>query len=72
MTFELRSKVLEGIEHSLAVKAFLIFSVAPFHLAVVSGGVWFDTLVLDSEPLQSLLKQRQMRVVVATIVGGEL
>ncbi len=39
MTFELGFKVLEGIEDSWAVKAFMIFPVVPFDLAVVSGDV---------------------------------
>lgn len=44
---ELPAKVVEGIEGMVVVKAFLVFPVAAFHLAVVAGRVRTDQLVPD-------------------------
>ena len=45
---ELPTKVVEGIERVLVVKAFLIFAVAAFHLAVMTRGVRTNQLVADA------------------------
>ena len=44
---ELPTKVVERVEGMLVVKAFLVFPVAAFHLAVMTGRVRADQLVPD-------------------------
>jgi len=51
VTFELRSKILEGVKQGFTIKAFLVFSMASFHLSIVSGGVWLDAFMVDLEQL---------------------
>ena len=50
-------EVLEAVELAAGIKLFLIFSVAAFNLAIVSGGKGLDPLVSDAQLLQSFLKQ---------------
>ena len=45
---ELATKVVERIEGMLVVKAFLVFPVAAFYLAVVARGVRTDQFVTNA------------------------
>lgn len=60
MTFQLCSKIREGIEHGTAVKPLLVFSMTPFYFAIMPGCVRFDALMVDAKFCQGLLKQGQM------------
>ena len=39
--------VVEGIKLVVGIEVFIVFAVAAFNFSVVSGGVWFDELVLN-------------------------
>ena len=54
---ELPTKVVEGIERVLVVKAFLVFAVAAFHLAIVTRRIRPDKLVADPQLLQCRFKK---------------
>ena len=45
---ELPTKVGEGVERVLAVEAFLVFTVAAFHLAIVAWCVRADQFMADA------------------------
>ena len=56
---ELPTKVGEGVETVVGVETFLVFAVAAFDLAVVTGRVGADQLVEDTEFSGGAFKQRR-------------
>ena len=56
---KLFGKVIKGIEGVAGVELLIIFSVATFYFAVMSGGKGFDFLVPDAEFGQCFLKESQ-------------
>ena len=54
---EMPTKVGEGVEGTLVVKAFLIFTVAAFHLTVMARCVRMDQFMADTQLLQRCFKK---------------
>ena len=57
MISELFLKVIQGEEKADRIKAFLVFPVATLHLAIMSGRVRTDQLMLDAQPSGGFLKK---------------
>ena len=70
MDSELLGEVIEGVETVIGVKAFLVLSMASFHLAVVTRRVRTDQLMTDTKLSNSFLKQgRDLSLTVGETVG---
>ena len=72
MDSELLGEVIEGVETVIGVKAFLVLSMASFHLAVVTRRVRTDQLMImtDTKLSNSFLKQgRDLSLTVGETVG---
>ena len=52
--------VLERKELVGSIEVFIVFSMAPFDLSVMSWRIWPNELVLDSQLLQSCFKQCEL------------
>ena len=57
MNSELFLKVIQREERADRIKAFLVFPVATLHLAIMSGRVRTDQLMLDAQPSGGFLKK---------------
>ena len=55
--FELVFEVIKRIELMIGVEILIVFSMASFNLAVMSGRVWFNQLVFNAELFQCRLKE---------------
>ena len=58
MDSKLGREIVEGIEGMRVIEAFLVFSVAAFDLAVMSGRIGTNQLVTDTETGSGFLKER--------------
>ena len=62
MNSELFVKVSQREERVDRIKAFLIFPVATFHLAIMSGSVGANQFMLDTQLSGGFLKKGKMRL----------